>query len=242
MRADTAGATHELIDYCRDARHALLGRLRADRAGPRRDPRSCPSDAWVAALDQDGSERDNGAGRRDHRPASTCRPGRRARGVIVRRERPHPGAQLSLHRPRRPPLPGDPHRPARPRHRRARAPPPRSAPASRTASATTRTPAWRNLPFRDFALNQVWLELVLLAHDLIVWTQALLLDGELATRRAQAAALPAAARRRPARLPRPPRHAAPPSQLALGRRTRRRVRAPRRAPRLTPRRTSATTT
>jgi hypothetical protein len=26
----------------------------------------------------------------------------------------------------------------------------------------------------------VWLEIVMLAHDLIVWTQALLLDGELA--------------------------------------------------------------
>jgi len=36
------------------------------------------------------------------------------------------------------------------------------------------------LPFKEFALNEVWLEIVLLAHDLIVWTQALLLDGELA--------------------------------------------------------------
>jgi hypothetical protein len=36
------------------------------------------------------------------------------------------------------------------------------------------------LPFKAFALNQVWLEIVLLAHDLIVWAQALLLDGELA--------------------------------------------------------------
>src|SRR3954468_8048805 len=35
-------------------------------------------------------------------------------------------------------------------------------------------------PFKQFALNQVWLEIVLLAHDLIVWTQALLLDGALA--------------------------------------------------------------
>jgi Transposase DDE domain group 1 len=34
-------------------------------------------------------------------------------------------------------------------------------------------------PFKEFALNQVWLEIVMLAHDLIVWTQALLLDGEL---------------------------------------------------------------
>jgi hypothetical protein len=36
-------------------------------------------------------------------------------------------------------------------------------------------------PFREFKLNEIWLELVLLAHDLIVWTQALLLDGQLAT-------------------------------------------------------------
>ena len=35
-------------------------------------------------------------------------------------------------------------------------------------------------PFKAFALNQVWLEIVMLAHDLIVWTQALLLSDELA--------------------------------------------------------------
>jgi hypothetical protein len=29
-------------------------------------------------------------------------------------------------------------------------------------------------------MNQVWLELVLIAHDLIAWTKALLLSGELA--------------------------------------------------------------
>ena len=36
----------------------------------------------------------------------------------------------------------------------------------------------RNLPFRDFEHNRVWLELVLIAHDLIRWTQRLLLSGE----------------------------------------------------------------
>jgi len=36
------------------------------------------------------------------------------------------------------------------------------------------------LPFKQFAHNEVWLEIVMLAHDLIVWTQTLLLDGELA--------------------------------------------------------------
>jgi hypothetical protein len=38
----------------------------------------------------------------------------------------------------------------------------------------------RNLPFRDFEHNRVWLELVRIAHDLIAWTQRLLLSGELA--------------------------------------------------------------
>jgi hypothetical protein len=37
-----------------------------------------------------------------------------------------------------------------------------------------------NLPFRDFDLNAVWLELSLIAQDLIAWTQLLALDGGLA--------------------------------------------------------------
>jgi hypothetical protein len=39
----------------------------------------------------------------------------------------------------------------------------------------------RTLPFRDFEHNRVWLTLVGIAHDLIVWTQRLLLTGELAS-------------------------------------------------------------
>ena len=37
----------------------------------------------------------------------------------------------------------------------------------------------RNLPFPDMARNQVWLELVMAAQDLIAWTQALAFTGEL---------------------------------------------------------------
>jgi len=37
----------------------------------------------------------------------------------------------------------------------------------------------RNLPFPDMARNQVWLELVMIAQDLLAWTQALALEGEL---------------------------------------------------------------
>jgi hypothetical protein len=35
----------------------------------------------------------------------------------------------------------------------------------------------RNLPFRDFAANEVWLELVLVAQDLVAWMQRLCLRG-----------------------------------------------------------------
>ena len=37
-----------------------------------------------------------------------------------------------------------------------------------------------NLTFHEFALNAVWLEISLIAQDLIAWTQTLCLDGELA--------------------------------------------------------------
>ena len=36
------------------------------------------------------------------------------------------------------------------------------------------------LPFHDFAMNQVWLQLVLIAHNLLSWTKTLLLEGALA--------------------------------------------------------------
>ena len=98
--------------------------------------------------------------------------------VIVRRERPHPGAQLSFtdHDGHRflatlTDLDGDPvnleclHRARASAEDRIRA-------AKQTGLD--------NLPFRDFDHNQVWLELSLIAQDLTAWTQLLALDGELA--------------------------------------------------------------
>jgi len=40
--------------------------------------------------------------------------------------------------------------------------------------------ALENLPFGEFELNAVWLELSLIAQDLTVWTQSLCLERELA--------------------------------------------------------------
>ena len=98
--------------------------------------------------------------------------------MIVRRERAHPGAQLSF-------TDHDGHRfqailtdqpgplATIERDHRGRA---RVEDHIRNDKDT----GMRNMPFRDFEHNRVWLALVLIAHDLLCWTQRLLLTGELA--------------------------------------------------------------
>jgi hypothetical protein len=98
---------------------------------------------------------------------------------IGRRERPHPGGQLSFtdHDGHRFPVfltdQSDPDIPVLECRHRQRA----SAQDEIRADKDT---GLRNLPFRDYDMNAVWLELVLIAHDILRWTQALLLTGELA--------------------------------------------------------------
>jgi Transposase DDE domain group 1 len=177
VRADSAGATHGLVDYCREARmrfsvgYELTESVRAAIL-------KIPEDAWVPALDQDGSERENGevAEITDSVDLSSWPEGSR---LIVRRERPHPGAQLSF-------TDHDGYRfqailtdqddqdiaLIECRHRQHAHVEDRIRDDKDTGLA--------KFPFKEFALNEVWLQIVMLAHDLIVWTQALLLDGELA--------------------------------------------------------------
>jgi hypothetical protein len=59
------------------------------------------------------------------------------------------------------------------------------------------------LPSREFAINQARLMLTQIAADLVAWLRLLALDGELAKARAESAALPAAARAGPPRPRRP---------------------------------------
>jgi Transposase DDE domain group 1 len=177
VRADRAGATHELANYCREGRMRFS--FGYDLSEPIRAAiLALPATAWRAALDQDGSERDNGevAEITDRLDLSSWPQGSR---VIVRRERPHPGAQLSF-------TDHDGYRfqailtdqdeedlaVLERRHRQRAHVEDRIRDDKDTGLA--------KLPFKQFALNEVWVQIVLLAHDLIVWTQALLLDGELA--------------------------------------------------------------
>ena len=177
VRADSAGATHALTDYCRDANmrfsvgYELTEPVRAAIL-------EIPEDAWVAALEKDGSERENGqvAEITNRVELSSWPEGSR---LIVRRERPHPGAQLSFtdrdgYRFQAILTDQDDQEIAvlECRHRQRAHVEDRIRDDKDTGLA--------KLPFKEFALNEVWLEIVMLAHDLIVWTQALLLDGELA--------------------------------------------------------------
>ena len=177
VRADSAGATHGLVDYCRDA--SLRFSVGYELTEPVRQAiLQIPEDARVPALDQDGSERQNGEVAEITASVDLSAWGEGSR-VIVRRERPHPGAQLSF-------TDHDGYRfqailtdqadeniaEIECRHRQHAHVEDRIRDDKDTGLA--------KFPFKEFALNEMWLEIVLLAHDLIVWAQALLLDGELA--------------------------------------------------------------
>ena len=177
VRADRAGATHELADYCREgSMHFSLGYDLTETV--RAAILEIPPDAWMAALEQDGSERANGevCELTDRVDLSSWPGGSR---LIVRRERPHPGAQLSFtdHDGYRfqailTDQPDEDVAILERRHRQRARVEDRIRDDKDTGLA--------KLPFKEFALNEVWLEIVMLAHDLIVWTQALTLEGEVA--------------------------------------------------------------
>jgi hypothetical protein len=180
LRVDAAGASHQLLEWAREGR--IRFSVGFDLTEPVREAiLAVPQDAWSPALDQDGSQRENGevAELTDLLDLSGWPCGSR---MIVRRERPHPGAQLSF-------TDHDGHRfqailtdqddsdiAAIERRHRARA-------RVEDQIADDKDTGLAKLPFRDFAMNAVWLELVLIAHDLLTWTKALLLSGQLARSR-----------------------------------------------------------
>jgi hypothetical protein len=100
--------------------------------------------------------------------------------MIVRRERPHPGAQLSIFDT----IEGL-------RHHVFLTDSPRSACSVQLLELRHRAHArvedrirtgkdsgFGRFPSRQFAINQAWLELALIGIDLLAWTRTLLLTGE----------------------------------------------------------------
>jgi len=175
-RADSAGATHAFLNALRA--NKIRFSVGFDLTAPvRAAVLAMPAEAWVPARDADGHDRDgaqvaelaglNLAGW----PVGTR--------AIVRRERPHPGAQLTF-------TDVDGHRfqcfitdqdgtdvAALELCQRGHA---RVEDRIRAAKAT----GLRNLPFGGYTANEAWLQLVLIAMDLTAWTQHLCLEGALA--------------------------------------------------------------
>ena len=137
-----------------------------------------PTRAWTAAYDSDGCPRDGAevAELTGLLPELTGRGWPAGMRVIARRERPHPGAQLRLTDADGWRItifatnsPGGQLADLELRHRlRARA---------EDRIRVLKDSGLRNLPLHDFTQNQIWLETVLLAGDLLTWTATLGLDA-----------------------------------------------------------------
>jgi hypothetical protein len=195
IRTDAGGCSKALLHHVTDAGlqysvgFPALETVKAAIA-------AVPAQAWRAALDGDGHPRDGAqvVELTAWMPTPTMPTRSPARygpqhwpagmRVIARRERPHPGAQLRLtdHDGWRvtcfatntrgtgwtlPVL--------EVRHRqRARA---------EDRIRALKDTGLRNLPYHHFAHNQIWLEIVALAADLLTWTQTLAYDPTQPARR-----------------------------------------------------------
>jgi hypothetical protein len=173
VRADSAGLTHELLDYLHDAN--IRFSVGMDMTEDVRQAVLAIDDRdWLAAIAADGEEREQAFVAELSLELCGWPEGSRA---ICRRERAHPGAQLSLID-----RDGWRHQVFMTDQRggmaqldlthRGHA---RVEDRIRCAKQT----GLENLPFREFAPNEVWLELSSIAQDLIAWSKQLALEGEL---------------------------------------------------------------
>jgi hypothetical protein len=174
-RSDSAGASHDLADACRETG------IRFSFGYPLTEPvrqalSALQESAWRRAIDRDGQQRDGawvseltGKVNLPDWPESTR--------LICRRERPHPGAQLSFtdldgHRFQCFITDQDDEDIAKLENCH------RQHAQVEDQIKTVKATGASHLPFHAFAPNAAWLELALAAHDITVWTQLLCLDGE----------------------------------------------------------------
>jgi hypothetical protein len=176
IRADSGGGTHDCLAWLTKPGRRLAYSVGFTITEDAQDAiLNIPARAWTPAYDADGLVRPGAwvaeiTGMLD---LSGWPPGMR---VIVRKERPHPGAQLRF-------TDIDGHRftafatstrggqlaDLELRHRRRA----RCEDRIRCAKDT----GLRNLPLQGYAQNQIWCEIVALACDLLSWTQMLALPG-----------------------------------------------------------------
>jgi len=176
VRSDSAGASHDFVDACAERNLEVSIGMAID--GRVRDALLLVQEEdWVPAIETDGCARPGAwvSELTDLVDLDSWGDGAR---LVCRRERPHPGAQLSLFDT----VEGFRHQcflttsaggiaELELRHRgHARV-------EDRIRAA--KDLGLNNLPFRDLVANENWVALVLAAMDLIAWTKGLCLEGEL---------------------------------------------------------------
>ena len=177
VRCDIGGRTHAFTRDCREAGIRFTVGYEVDER-VREAILKTPGSAWQKAIDAGGEVRDGAwvIELTDDVDLSGWPEGTR---LIVRRERPHPGAQFQVfdaegyrHTAFITDQAGDDIAVLELRHRRRA----KVEDEIRTGKET----GMRNLPFAAFEHNRVWLELSLIAQELLAWARALCLEGELA--------------------------------------------------------------
>jgi hypothetical protein len=185
IRADGAGATHELLDWLTEQGQLRGRRLEYSVGFPTKNTAltsaitAIPERAWTPAVAADGEVRD-GADVAEATGLLDLRRWPTGMRVIVRRERPHPGAQLSLLEE------ADGWRyQAFATNTRVGQLAFLEARHRAHARVEDRIKAAKDsglgrFPSREYAINQAWLKIVAVAADLTAWLRLLALDGDLA--------------------------------------------------------------
>ena len=181
VRCDSAGASHAFLRHLRGLRgqgvHTFFSVGVAITEPVRAAITACPD--WVAAIDADSELRDGAEiAEITHLVDLSAYP--EGTRMIVRREVPHPGAQLSVFDT----IEGL-------RHQAFITDTPRPACSVQLLELRHRSHArvedrircgkdtgFGRFPSRQFNINAAWLELALTGIDLLAWTRTLLLDGE----------------------------------------------------------------
>ncbi|MEV1250174.1 IS1380 family transposase [Nonomuraea sp. NPDC049750] len=181
IRTDSGGGTHEFLNWLtrpgRWLKYSIGFTITDDIATA---IGKLPATAWTPAYNADRQPRP-GAWVAELTGLLELTGWPKGMRVIVRKERPHPGAQLRF-------TDLDGHRftcfvtgtpgcqlaDLELRHRRRA----RAEDRIRAAKDT----GLRNLPLHDFTQNQIWLEIVALASELLAWMQLLALHGTNARR------------------------------------------------------------
>lgn len=179
VRSDAGGGTHEFVAHCQARRvQYSLGFTLTDTLLAAID--QIPKHVWTPAYDADGEVRVGAwvAEITHLADLSGWPPGMR---LIVRKERPHPGAQLRFTDVDGLRLTAFVTNTCRGqvadlelRHRRRA----RCEDRIRAIKDT----GLRNLPFQRFAANRIWAAIAALAHDLTAWLQMIALHDQPARR------------------------------------------------------------